>query len=148
MVCDGPDPPENNPHELNPPPRHELIMNGQQADESDEENEYFGYEPLAQGPEITHSDRESDEDVPNNVPPTNNVPPIESMDNILTRDVWNTPRNSDPIQMDGERAQQVMSAMANFSLPPTSIPEWAQSISEEQWKKTLSDTIEKIKNNR
>lgn len=40
-----------------------------------------------------------------------------------------------------------MTAMANFSLPQTQIPEWAQSISEEQWKQTLIDRIEKIKNN-
>lgn len=43
---------------------------------------------------------------------------------------------------------QVMSAMANFALPQTSIPDWAQSISEDQWKQTLKDRIEKIKENR
>lgn len=41
-----------------------------------------------------------------------------------------------------------MSAMANFALPQASIPEWAQSINEEQWKQTLKDRIEKLKNNR
>lgn len=62
MVCDGPDPPENNPHEIVPPPRNELIMNGNQGDDSDEEHEYFGYEPLAQGPELAVSDHDSDDD--------------------------------------------------------------------------------------
>lgn len=61
MVCDGPDPPENNPQDLVPPPRNELFLNGN-GDESDEEHEYFGYEPLAQGPEVAHSDHESDDD--------------------------------------------------------------------------------------
>lgn len=67
MVCDGPDPPENNPHELVPPPRNELIMNGNQGDDSDEEHEYYGYEPLAQGPELALSDHESDDDTEVNI---------------------------------------------------------------------------------
>lgn len=40
-----------------------------------------------------------------------------------------------------------MTAMANFALPQASIPEWAQSVTEDQWKQTLNDRIEKIKNN-
>lgn len=60
MVCDGPDPPEYNPQELTPPPRHEL-MNGN-GEDSDDENEHIGYEPLPQGPEAVHSDHESDND--------------------------------------------------------------------------------------
>lgn len=64
MVCDGPDPPDNTPHELNSPPRHELLMQGAQAEDSDEEqNEVFDYQPLPQGPEAAHSDHEhSDND--------------------------------------------------------------------------------------
>lgn len=62
MVCDGPDPPENNPHELSPPPRHDLLMNGPQLEDSDDENEYVGYEPLPQGPEISYSDQDLEED--------------------------------------------------------------------------------------
>ncbi|XP_075974934.1 uncharacterized protein LOC142975763 [Anticarsia gemmatalis] len=149
MVCDGPDPPDSNPQELVPPPRSELIMNGN-GDDSDEDHEYFGYEPLAQGPEVAaHSDHDSDDDMENGeTPPPGDVPSIESMENALTREVWNAPRHADPIQMDSERAQQVMSAMANFALPQASIPEWAQSINEEQWKQTLKDRIEKLKNNR
>lgn len=60
MVCDGPDPPEYSPEELNPPPRHEL-MNGN-GEDSYEEHEHIGYEPLPQGPEAVHSDHESDDD--------------------------------------------------------------------------------------
>ncbi|XP_073949396.1 uncharacterized protein [Choristoneura fumiferana] len=152
MVCDGPDPPDNSPHELTPPPRHDLMMNGNQAEESDDENEYFGYEPLPQGPEAVHSDDESDDDSQPNVEsqqaPSNDVPLIESMDNVLTREVWSAPRPVDPIEMDNERAQQVMSAMANFALPQASIPDWAQSITEEQWKQTLNDRIERLRSNR
>lgn len=39
--------------------------------------------------------------------PAHDVPSIEPMDNVITREVWNTPRVADPIQMDTERAQQV-----------------------------------------
>lgn len=71
MVCDGPDPPENNPHELVPPPRNELIMNGNQGDDSDEDHEYFGYEPLAQGPELAVSDHDSEDDTEVTILPSN-----------------------------------------------------------------------------
>lgn len=148
MVCHGPDPPENNPQELVPPPRGELIAGGN-GDESDEERDYYGYQPLAQGPDVGHSDHDTDDDAENNeVTPPNDVPNIETMDTAITREVWNTPRNIDPIEMDSERTQQVISAMANFALPQASIPEWAQSINEEQWKQTLKDRIEKLKSNR
>lgn len=64
MVCDGPDPPENNANDLIPPPRHDLLMNGNLDEGSDDEqNEHFGYEPLPQGPDAIHSDHDlSDED--------------------------------------------------------------------------------------
>ncbi|CAF4848443.1 unnamed protein product [Pieris macdunnoughi] len=152
MVCQGPEPPDNSAQNLTLPPRHELVTNGHQEDSDDEQNEHFGYEPLPQGPEAVHSDHDSDDDCGVNeaqsgeTPP--DIPPIEPMESILAREVWCAPRTSDPIQMDNERAQQVMLAMANFALPQTSIPEWAQSITEEQWKQTLQDRIEKLRENR
>lgn len=63
MVCDGPDPIENNPEDINPPPRHDLIMNGNSTEDSDDnENDYFGYEPLAQGPETAQIDNDTDDE--------------------------------------------------------------------------------------
>lgn len=38
--------------------------------------------------------------------------------------------------------------MANFALPQASIPDWAQSITEEQWKQTLDDRLERLRSNR
>ncbi|XP_041987188.1 male-enhanced antigen 1 [Aricia agestis] len=151
MVCDGPDPPDNSPHDINPPSRHELMVNGHQEDSDDEQNDHFGYEPLPQGPEsapaevLSEEDNESD---PAQQAPPSDVPEIEPMDSVITRQVWNSPRVNDPIEMSTERAQQVMSIMANIALPQESIPEWAQSITEEQWKQTLNDRIEKMRNNR
>ncbi|XP_047530674.1 uncharacterized protein LOC125066586 [Vanessa atalanta] len=150
MVCDGPDPPDDSPQNLIPPPRHDLMANGNHEDSDDEHNDHFGYEPLPQGPELVLSDRESEEEPDSNehnATPPSNVPPIEPMENALTREVWSEPRHSDPIEMDNARAQQVMSLMANFALPQDSIPDWAQSISEEQWKQTLNDRIEKLRSN-
>lgn len=45
----------------------------------------------------------------NELPPSQNqdVPRIESMESVLTRQVWNAPQRSESIQMDTERAQQV-----------------------------------------
>ncbi|RVE46164.1 hypothetical protein evm_009238 [Chilo suppressalis] len=151
MVCDGPDPPENKPDDLVPPPRHDFfILNGDESD--DERHENFGYQPLPQGPDATQSDHDDTddetEDTSSSAAPINDVPRIETMDAILTREVWNSPRNSQSIEMDNERAQQVMSAMADFALPQTSIPEWAQSITEEQWKQTLKDRLEKLREDR
>lgn len=40
-------------------------------------------------------------------PQNNDVPAIESMDSLLTREVWNAPLRTESIQMDNERAQQV-----------------------------------------
>ena len=36
--------------------------------------------------------------------------------------------------------------MATFTLPTTAIPEWANSISEEQWKERLIDRIKEMQN--
>lgn len=43
-----------------------------------------------------------------NETPPSNVPPIEPMENALTREVWSVPRSNDPIEMNNERAQQVL----------------------------------------
>ncbi|CAG4971848.1 unnamed protein product [Parnassius apollo] len=152
MVCDGPEPPENSPNNLSPPPRLDLNNGNNNEESDDEQSEYFGYQPLPQGPyEASMDFSDSDDDVQNdevNQTSVQNVPPIEPIETSLVREVWNTPRPSDSIEMDSERAQQVISAMANFALPQASIPEWAQSISEEQWKETLNVRLERLRNNR
>ncbi|CAH2076237.1 unnamed protein product, partial [Iphiclides podalirius] len=111
MVCDGPDPPENAPNDMTPPLRHDLV-NGNNHDESDDEQtEYFGYEPLPQGPDGAIMDFNDSEDEIENTEeqqvPIQNVPNIEPVENTLVREVWSTPRAADPIQMDNERVQQM-----------------------------------------
>lgn len=150
MVGLGPDPPDPSENEMPPRPNHTINLN----DDSDEDNifEYEGYEPLPQGPElyqpnISDSSEDEYEDAePHNVPMENTgVPSIETVDTEVTRTVWMTPRSDDSIEMSTEKAEQVMSAMANFDLPSSSIPEWAHIVSEDQWKQQLQDKIENLK---
>ncbi|KAL4706570.1 hypothetical protein ACJJTC_015768 [Scirpophaga incertulas] len=148
MVCHGPDPPEYEQNDLVSPSRYGMmIINGNGEDSDDERQDYFGYEPLPQGPDAVHTDQEISDDDPEvdvtSIP--HDVPPIVTMDTSLTCEVWNTPNRSESIEMDNNRVQQVMSAMANFELPTASFPDWAQSVSEEQWKQTLKDRIENLK---
>lgn len=47
--------------------------------------------------------------------PAQNVPDIEPIENELVREVWSTPRASDSIQMDNDRAQQVKDVIMQFA---------------------------------
>ncbi|KAL3874611.1 hypothetical protein ACJMK2_037599 [Sinanodonta woodiana] len=53
--------------------------------------------------------------------------------------LWNQPRQPDAQQpvMDRDEADKIISVMSNFKLPASHIPEWANSISEEEWKKNI-----------
>lgn len=52
--------------------------------------------------------------------------------------LWNQPRlEADRLQLDTAQVSKIKSAMAGFRLPPASIPDWAQKISEDQWKQQL-----------
>lgn len=48
--------------------------------------------------------------------------------------------------MDADKINQVKSMMATFTLPSTAIPEWANTISEEEWKEQLIDRIKEMQN--
>lgn len=60
-----------------------------------------------------------------------------------TLDVWSSTSNGTNIEMDADKINKVKSAMASFSLPNSSIPEWANAITEEQ----LINKIKEIQNN-
>ncbi|KAK3608625.1 hypothetical protein CHS0354_042623 [Potamilus streckersoni] len=53
--------------------------------------------------------------------------------------LWNQPRQPDAQQpvMDPDEANKIISVMSNFKLPASHIPEWANSISEDEWKKNI-----------
>jgi len=47
------------------------------------------------------------------------------------------------IDMSETQVELVRNAMAGFSLPAINIPDWAKDISEDDWKETLINTIQK-----
>lgn len=60
--------------------------------------------------------------------------------------VWSYQCNRSDIDLDADKINQVKLAMASFTLPNTAIPEWANSVSEEQWKQQLIDRIKEMQN--
>jgi len=72
-----------------------------------------------------------------------NVP--EGNDELEERcDVWRNQPNKSAEPMDAAHADQIRAAMAGFSLPA---PDWAKSISEEQWKAQLISKVQAEKSN-
>lgn len=74
------------------------------------------------------------------------VSSIVPIENVLVGEVWSgaTPESSD-IEMNSQKVDEVKQAMASFTLPSTSIPEWASKIPEEDWKQELMERIEQLK---
>lgn len=66
--------------------------------------------------------------------------------NPETLNVWSLTCERSNIDLDAEKIDQVKTAMASFKLPSTAIPEWANSILEDQWKEKLIDRIKEIQN--
>lgn len=62
------------------------------------------------------------------------------------REVWTcAPPKSVDIEMNSQKVDEVKQAMANITLPSTSIPDWASKIPEEEWKQELMERIEQLK---
>ena len=61
-----------------------------------------------------------------------------------TLEVWNSTCSTSNIDLDVDKIDQVKSAMASFTLPSTAIPEWANTISEDQWKEQLVHRMKEI----
>lgn len=79
-------------------------------------------------------------------PPNTNLPPIVPMENTLLTEVWtSTSTQPSDIEMDNQKVDEVKQAMVNITLPPTSIPEWASKIPEEDWKRELMERIDRLK---
>ncbi|KZC09233.1 PREDICTED: male-enhanced antigen 1 [Dufourea novaeangliae] len=124
-----------------------------ESDSEDDDVGMAGYEPLSQIP--TDSDPmlyedEDDEWVSNNDEPsqTLSLPTLDSHHDCMseTIEVWSSSRNRSNIDMDADKINQVKSMMASFTLPTTAIPDWANTISEEQWKEQLIGRIKEMQN--
>ncbi|XP_029044030.1 male-enhanced antigen 1 [Osmia bicornis bicornis] len=132
-----------------------LLLETERTNDSDSEDDVgmAGYVPLSQIPTdsdpILYED-EDDEWISNAGEPSQTLPPmlLESQQDYMseTIEVWSSPCNRSNIDMDADKISQVKSMMASFTLPTTAIPEWAKTISEEQWKEQLIGRIKEIQN--
>ncbi|XP_015117286.1 male-enhanced antigen 1 [Diachasma alloeum] len=122
------------------------------AADSDSEDEDFGaagYVPLSQVPTDGDTLLDDDEDDEWMLPTSQHsysVPEedVHEPENPETLQVWSSPSTASNIDLDADKISQVKSAMATFTLPKAAIPEWAQSVSEEQWKNRLIDKIKEM----
>ncbi|KAL9923250.1 uncharacterized protein LOC119633858 [Glossina fuscipes] len=132
---------------------------GEADDESDngsvqDDGTYEGYEPLAMDDvdydNTIHVENHSyesniravNEETFSGIQDNLNLPSIESIDVELEREVWIQPRPQElQIELDNNKTQQILNAMANFSLPSTAVPEWATGVSEDSWKEELLQRI-------
>ncbi|XP_061389957.1 uncharacterized protein LOC133325147 [Musca vetustissima] len=130
------------------------------SDDSDNDsmNDYDGYQPLAmdenhQGYVQHGMDDDEEEDADNNDDESPevtygdpNLPPVESIDAEVEREVWSQPRPQElQIELDSNKTQQILTAMANFSLPNMAVPSWADGVPEERWKEELLERIRQRK---
>lgn len=155
-----PDPPNENVREEIEPSTEIIATVETSSDEDD--GAYDGYQPLRGFPNCVEpindsSDEEEENEAESNanknptsetnaVNPNPSLPPIVPIEKVLVTDVWNAPAPHD-IEMDVEKANEVRQAMANFTLPSTSIPDWAASIPEDQWKEQLINRIQSKRDN-
>lgn len=138
-----------------------LIHNFNEDD--DDHNEYSGYEPLGHSggliniPYATDDDEDDDDesdDTDNELTNDGVVIPEPSApcpEAEIEREVWSAPRPTElNIELDTNKTEQIISAMAAISLPTSAIPDWAQNVPEEKWKEDLLVKIRgkrEIKNN-
>ncbi|XP_066593264.1 male-enhanced antigen 1 [Prorops nasuta] len=121
------------------------------SDSEDEDAGMAGYIPLSQIPtdsDLILGDEEEEEWTAGS---TNQAMEDLSIDSHQeysseTIEVWSTTSPCSDINLDAEKINQVKSMMAAFTLPTTAIPEWANAVSEEQWKEQLMGRIKEIQN--
>lgn len=129
-----------------------LLLEPERINDSDSEDDVgmAGYVPLSQIPADSDPILYEDEDeewISNAGEPSQALPPLlESQQDYIseTVEVWSSPYNRSNIDMDADKIDQVKSMMASFTLPTTAIPEWAKTISEDQWKEQLIGRIKEM----
>ncbi|XP_017783788.1 PREDICTED: uncharacterized protein LOC108567693 [Nicrophorus vespilloides] len=136
-----PDNPEMEPHLIS---NNELTM-PVDSDNEEEVNSYEGYERLPM--EQTNVESSDDEDEDNDEDGSNtesncNLPSITPVENNLVKEVWDGPSVTE-IELDKEKVDQVKAALENFTLPASSIPDWANKIPEDQWKNEILNRLRK-----
>lgn len=136
-----PDPPNNSNTDLSP---NNEVITVTDTDSDEDTTDYQGYQPLPVSAEETLSEDEEEEDdegTEASAPPLKDLPAIVPMEESLLKEVWESSPSKD-IEMDSTKVDAVKMAMVNFTLPPSSIPEWAHNVPEEEWKSTLMKRIQ------
>ncbi|XP_015609096.1 male-enhanced antigen 1 [Cephus cinctus] len=123
-----------------------------ESDSEDEDIGAAGYMPLSQVPADSDPMLDDEDEEWISAPVNSNeILPGSSVDepqepSFETLQVWSSSCDRSNIDLDADKINQVKSAMASFTLPTTAIPEWANTVSEEQWKQQLIDRIKEMQN--
>lgn len=151
-----PEPPTDSPLDEVQPLDDIVIPGTDTSDTEDEENQYDGYVPLPLLPTENENEQSSEDEYEegneNSIIDRNSggyFPEIEPIHRTLVQEVWSGPPPEHvDIEMDSAKANEVKLAMANFTLPSSSIPDWAANIPEEQWKEQLINRIQSLQENK
>ncbi|KAJ3665440.1 hypothetical protein Zmor_000936 [Zophobas morio] len=125
-------------------PNNDVIV-ATDTDTDDDDNPYNEYQllPTQELAEVDESSTNSDEE--GAVANIDTLPPIIPMEETLVKEVWTAPYpKAVDIVMDSSKVDEVKQAMVNFTLPPSAIPEWANTIPEEQWKQQLISKLQNL----
>ncbi|XP_022913495.1 male-enhanced antigen 1 [Onthophagus taurus] len=132
------------PHPEEPVTTNNDVVMPNESESDDETNEYNGYEPLS-----THPDNDLDEDdeeiEQDEGAAGGDFESIIRAEDVLVGEVWSCKENVVDIVMDKEKEDLVKEVMLNFTLPASSIPDWAVNVPEEQWKEHLMKRLETLK---
>lgn len=152
---------------MSPEPTHEPIqenltvsnvlldtrMVNDEEDSDDEDMGMAGYVPLSQvstdaDPILEREENDewlSEFDESAQTSSTHTSEPQQSCSSEILQ-VWSCSHNRSDIDLDATKIKEVKSVMASITLPETSIPQWASTISEEQWKEQLLVRIKEMQN--
>ncbi|XP_033226431.1 male-enhanced antigen 1 isoform X2 [Belonocnema kinseyi] len=120
------------------------------SESEDEDHAADGYMPLSQEPvdgDLLLDEEEDEEWIATPVNPPHIVPESTSEQIQITSEtvqVWSSSCNRSNIDLDADKIDQVKHVMASFLLPNTAIPEWANTVTEEQWKEQLIGRIKEM----
>ncbi|XP_028047394.1 male-enhanced antigen 1 [Monomorium pharaonis] len=124
-----------------------------EEDSEDEDMGMAGYVPLSQIPTDADpilGEEENDEWLSEYGESSQvlSVPTTEIQQSYSSEvlEVWSCPHNRSDIELDATKIKEVKSVMASITIPETSIPQWANAISEEQWKEQLLVRIKQMQN--
>ncbi|RZC40778.1 hypothetical protein BDFB_010265 [Asbolus verrucosus] len=115
------------------------------ADTDEEDSPHNEYQPLPmhEMAEVSDDDLNSDSEEAAGISNEDSLPSITRIEDALVKEVWMGPApKAVDIEMDNNKVDEVKQAMMNFTLPPSSIPEWANNIPEEQWKQQLISRLQ------